>query len=926
MNVNLNALDTNFDLNVEHDFAGRSLRQRLSEGYEYKISLKQNIMEEFNSFIIPGTVMKISDCTISTKLSKDKSNGNFIADHKNDWDCNGKKRSDDTTSIKYINGEESSQYLVSYVHKSDYYEESFIKFQFDTFTTNSGLFLIAFKLFDHTAQELTYKLGFNELSIHTFSSFGSFSNKTCQYVRKSGKDYSNILSCDLYSTRVPNTKLTYGYKIDMLYHHNSTRDYSFELTVPGRIMKLSHNFSLSDLNEFKSTTTFNSNFEKAPSKSIKMLLSRQNISQGHTQTKIDFYDSPYFNSLNMKIMKVRSFDGTCFKYIIDYETKSGQKNSMFIEAKLNSGLIYNSFSLETNIDKPSFNTLYENRFNKFNGRLQYLGFRIGKVLQLAIDKEYSSQRKISIQFTNPDENIYQLDAKSSMYNDVYHVEGTLMQNSNQLSHIVSNFDANATNLDVRIFGHKSNNQYRFNFGVFDETLANAYIKNGDEVLGKASLQIVENQNNIHELVMSMKWNRFWKSIQQEIFGNTKQNLVQKDEKFNTYFGDVYSQLTNELGPIFLAKFNERDAIKTDIKNIGFIIVDFYSHFLPPQLRIRYRQMELQQVKMALRQKSVQKPKDLPLYKNVLRQYNEIAHKLNALNLKVRNYSKPLSKLVPRLPTYEYNMNSNGEYQNELVLKRPTHFARNLYQFNHEYRNYLRKTGQNILKFKRNLIGLNYAGSGIKALINKYKYRSLSDYTMVAHVFNKRNVIGFDGESVILQSRCKYLLAHETQKNTFSVILNFENNDFLISVYAYGQKSVDIGYNSAAIQNELTPLPRQFNLGDHGSLDVRRTNDAVCVELNHDLKVCCYNDSKSCTIAVTRWFTGKLNGLLGKADNNPEKINSEEWLLDNQCKKFQIKSRETTQAVVDTCYSIFGRHRKSTFRDALEVISLLFLTS
>ena len=120
LNVNLDVSNKHFNLNVEHDFAGKSLNQRLSQGYEYKIDLKQNIVEEFNSFIFPGTVMKISECVIQAKLSKDKSNGNFIANHKYDLDCNGKKWSDDTTNIKFVNAPKSSQYLVSYVHKSDY--------------------------------------------------------------------------------------------------------------------------------------------------------------------------------------------------------------------------------------------------------------------------------------------------------------------------------------------------------------------------------------------------------------------------------------------------------------------------------------------------------------------------------------------------------------------------------------------------------------------------------------------------------------------------------------------------------------------------------------------------------------------------------------------------------------------------------------
>ncbi len=133
----------------------------------------------------------------------------------------------------------------------------------------------------------------------------------------------------------------------------------------------------------------------------------------------------------------------------------------------------------------------------------------------------------------------------------------------------------------------------------------------------------------------------------------------------------------------------------------------------------------------------------------------MAKRLTELSMFVRRMNKNLSKYIPRLPTYEYNEGASGEYQNNLVVRRPTLYAKNLYQFNQEYRDYLRKAGANFLSVKGNLVRSNLGGMSIKALVNKYKYRSLSDYTIVGHVFNKRNMIGFDGESVVLQSRCRY---------------------------------------------------------------------------------------------------------------------------------------------------------------------------
>ena len=279
----------------------------------------------------------------------------------------------------------------------------------------------------------------------------------------------------------------------------------------------------------------------------------------------------------------------------------------------------------------------------------------------------------------------------------------------------------------------------------------------------------------------------------------------------------------------------------------------------------------------------------------------------------------LSKLVPRLPTYAYNEETNGQFANNLVVRRPTLQAKNLYQFNHEYRDYVRQTGARFLQLKANLVRANLAGLSVKSIVNKYKLRKLTDFTLVANVFNRRNVIGFDGESVTLQSRCKYLLAHDVHKNRFSVVLNYDKNtDYPLTVHAYGQ-SVDIGYAGAAVADQAVALPRHVALGgDNGEMSVRKTTSGVCVQVNGDLQVCCYDDSKSCTVAATRWFTGKLDGLLGRADSSAQEIDQADWFLDSSCKNPNAKLRLPTQEAVRTCYDLFGRHRRAFFRDAINV--------
>jgi hypothetical protein len=199
--------------------------------------------------------------------------------------------------------------------------------------------------------------------------------------------------------------------------------------------------------------------------------------------------------------------------------------------------------------------LYENKFNKKDGKLEYLGIRVGKVLKLTVDKETDPEkRRIALELTNPDESKYQFEGRSDMSGDVYTVEGTLSQGSTKLSTVVSKFDAKSTAFDVTVDGLVTNNKYNFNFGVFNEALANAFVRNANtnELWGKTQVQIVKNEDNYHELVASMKWNRFWGQVQRDILGNTDEDLAEENSDFNSYFGDVYAGLTNDLKPVVAA--------------------------------------------------------------------------------------------------------------------------------------------------------------------------------------------------------------------------------------------------------------------------------------------------------------------------------------------------------------------------------------
>ena len=325
------------------------------------------------------------------------------------------------------------------------------------------------------------------------------------------------------------------------------------------------------------------------------------------------------------------------------------------------------------------------------------------------------------------------------------------------------------------------------------------------------------------MVFSLRWNRLWADIQRDLLGGNAGSIARESDKFNSYFGDVYAELSTDLKSSMDSLRKERLEVEKDFKNIFYIVADSYSKYIPAHLRNENKQNELK----AFVEMQMNNSEDvLPLYKRFFRVYNELAERLLEVSLKIRKYSKRLSRFVPRLPIVEYNKEQLTKevrpFENNLVVSRPTLFARNLYQFNAEYRDYVRKFGENLLFVKRSL-ARSIDGISLRALINKYKYRSARDYTHVASVYNKRNVIGFDGEQKTLQSKCRYLLAHEMHKNRFSVVLNFNDSPYLISVLAYGQKSIDLGFSKAAIDSKPVSLPQTIKLGENGFIAVTKTN-------------------------------------------------------------------------------------------------------
>jgi hypothetical protein len=490
----------------------------------------------------------------------------------------------------------------------------------------------------------------------------------------------------------------------------------------------------------------------------------------------------------------------------------------------------------------------------------------------------------------------------------------LKKSGSSLSSLESKFDSNNNHLNVIV-----NGKYKLDLGVYSEKIATAELTNTQDnsKLAVAKLKL-ESDDGINNLQLELKWNRFWAAIQKEILKGGDQ--AKENSNFNSYFGDVYGTLVTDLkGSVDEMKEDRKEA-REDVKNLFFLNLDFYSNLLSSST--------LQKIKGLAEKYRGQDNVDissLPLHKRVAYRYNRVAKTLNKLYTTVKSKGwNRLAKYLPRLTTISYNNQTSpsydAKYDNNLVLTRPVYYSKNLYQFNAEYRDRLRVLANRVASIKGNLLR-NMKTYSIRSLINKYKFRPMDSYTMVGQVFNRRNIITFAGDSKILKAKCTYLLAHDLPKNRFSVILNNNEKEGIISVYGYGLGPIDISAEGAVYNNKKLALPYKYESKEKAvEVNVRKLYNGVSFELNNDLLVNCYSDSKSCVVGLTRFSTGKVNGLLGRSNYDLEDLGEDYWYLDKSCKlPANLQLKQPSPDVVKTCYSVFGKHRKSPFKDAMELV-------
>lgn len=543
--------------------------------------------------------------------------------------------------------------------------------------------------------------------------------------------------------------------------------------------------------------------------------------------------------------------------------------------------------------------------------------RLAKLIKLRIDKEADPEnRRISVELVNP-EDTYKVDSTRTDKAGVYSVDSQLKQAGKQLSSLESKFDSNNNDLTVIL-----NKKYKLTLGVYDETLANLVLTNTQEKknLAEGTLRTYD-ESNIDYVELHLKWNRFWSAMQKEILNNQNQNeLAKTNTQFNSYFGDVLSQLSQDLKKPYDAINDERALVKKDLGQLLLILGDFYSNFIPEDQRGQIKSHI--EAMMAAKKQEDDAMKAQPFHKRVYLKYNKLADKLNEMHLRVRSMSKRLARFVPKLPKVAY-VNGKGDaskkFDNDLTVTRITHNAKNLYQANSIYRDNLRKLAKKFLDIKGNLARRSRSFS-IKALVNKYKYKPLDSYTIVGMVYNRRNVLRFNGNAKILKAQCSYLLTHELTKNQFSVILNNNDKDGILSVSAYGQPAIEINAENAFINNKKISFPYKYeNKEKLVKLVVKKIFNGVSLEIENELLVECYQDSKACIVALTRFSTGKVNGLLGRSNQDGENKDEDHWYVDKSCKLPNVQLKAPSTEAIKTCYSAYGRHRKSLFKKAYGVI-------
>ena len=941
--------NVNYDLkaviNGESNFNVKMIADLPTGGLKvWKMYVKQNMVKDYYSRILSKTI-DVTNCGVETvwDVVKDKVEGKFSFDTSMMCKCDEKVLGDFAISIdrmypknlerwtpfsfhtskirwshKRIDG--TKILLETTMEKEDMSKKALWDIKMEVQDTKLTTTYSYEREVDPSTKKLTKG---NYKSTGTILTSSGNYKENCELYLEDSNDYLNNLKCKMVAMNGKEYTLAYDYKSENVKNLLGEKSIRLDIILPTtRTVRVDYKRTRGNMNEneeieFEAIAKVYTDLTKSPEKVATFSVKRDKIAPGNTKTSIMFMNSPALTLKQVKfeIERMRKFNETQYKTDLSYELTNGKKNSLKADVMMSSDFNTNSLSEEFSLERPSLNVMYENEFSKKDGKLRHMSIRMGKLLKFEVEKETKENRTICIVFANPDETKYTVESTKSLVDDVYVVNSELKLKNVVMAKMVSSFDAanNVFNVEIMPVKANSNKVYKLNFGMYDEKMATAMvteeISGSKTIMGTISVKIVKNEmTNKKELIMNMQWNRMWNKIKSDIL-NEKEESMPTNSQYNSYFGDVYSVLRDDIKPVVDNIRKTRMAMMDELVKTFKLLSDATDFYLP----IKYR-MSNKMVMVGDNNDDDNENDDSSL----LTRYNSLQVTLTSLKTMLSPLSKELSKLIPQLPTITYNpvqyTKNIKPFANDLQVSRSLVNSHNLYQVSAVYRDSMRSLAESIQNMKNSLLR-NMEGVSLRGLINKYKYRSLSSYSLVGHVYNRRNVISFDGEVTVLKSKCRYLLAHELRKNEFSVILNHNDSPYVISLSAHGSDLIDISYDKVAINNKEINLPYIYS---KGKITITRQYNSVCAEVKNDMEICCNKDSKSCSVALTRWYTGKVNGLLGKSNYDRDEVEEDNWYLESSCKLPNIKLKEPVPEAVQTCYSIFGKHSKAIFRDALMV--------
>jgi hypothetical protein len=157
----------------------------------------------------------------------------------------------------------------------------------------------------------------------------------------------------------------------------------------------------------------------------------------------------------------------------------------------------------------------------------------------------------------------------------------------------------------------------------------------------------------------------------------------------------------------------------------------------------------------------------------------------------------------------------------------------------------------------------------------YAYKPSSDvynwvppFKAYAAVMGDQHYMTFDKKFFEFAGQCSYLLARDFIDGTFSVVVNYENQNNRpvkksLTVMS-NNKQVEI-FNDArvVVDGSRVELPLTF-----GNTTITRVGSIVRVDNTHGVTVACNLVYNSCTVNVTGWYFSKTGGLFGTYNNEP----------------------------------------------------------